>query len=120
MALFNFGDKLKQNECTMCGGNIAQGDDKACELLGISTFIESITVLCDNCQCVDAQLSNIKQALKELHLDRDIEVNYITDEDKIREFANGDVEYPAVAVNKTIISSGKQLSSDEFIELIKK
>ncbi len=120
MALFNFGDKLKENECKMCGGNIAQGDDRACKLRGISTFIESITVLCNDCQCADAQISNIKDALRDMHLDGDVDVNYIIDEKKIKEFTSESIEYPAVAVNKTIISSGKQLSSAEFKELIKK
>ena len=120
MALFNFGDKLKDNECKMCGGNIAQGDNRACELRGINVFIESITVLCGDCKCAEAQVAIIKDALKDLHLDGDVDVNYLTDENKIKEFTSEPIEYPAIAINKTIISAGKQITKDEFKELIKK
>jgi small redox-active disulfide protein 2 len=79
-------------------------------------MVLSIKVLGSGCKkCHD--LNEItKAAVKELGMD--IEVEYITDMEKIISY--GVMSMPALVINEKVVSFGKSLKTAEVIELLKK
>ncbi len=79
-------------------------------------MVLSIKVLGSGCKkCHD--LNEItKAAVKELGMD--IEVEYVTDMQKIASY--GVMSTPALVINEKVVSFGKSLKTAEVIELLKK
>ena len=99
MALFNF-KKNKSADIT-----------SSSSLFG---SIECIKVLGSGCKSCHAQYENAKAAAKNMGLD--IEVEYITDMQKIMEY--GVMSMPAIVVNENVVSSGKVLKAAEVEKLL--
>ena len=75
--------------------------------------IEILGVGCPKCKQLTA---NATQAAKELNINA--EIGKVTDIDKITEY--GVMMTPALAVDGTVVSSGKVLSKDEIKKIISK
>lgn len=75
--------------------------------------IEILGVGCPKCKQLTA---NAEAALKELSITA--EISKVTDIDKITEY--GVMMTPALAVDGTVVSSGKVLSKDEIKKMLKK
>jgi len=75
--------------------------------------IEILGVGCFKCKQLTA---NAEAAVKELNIQA--EISKVTDIDKITEY--GVMMTPALAIDGTVISSGKALSKDEIKKLILK
>ena len=78
--------------------------------------ITSIKVLGAGCKSCHKQFENVKKAVEELGLE--IEVEYITDMEKVMTF--GVMSMPAIVVNEKVVSMGKVLKSVEVIKLFGK
>ena len=75
--------------------------------------IEILGVGCPKCKQLT---SNAEQAVKELNIQA--EISKVTDIDKITGY--GVIMTPALAVDGTVVSSGKVLSKEEIKKLISK
>lgn len=75
-----------------------------------------INVLGTGCKNCHILLENTKEALKAMGLS--IEVEYITDMQKIMEY--GIMSTPALVVNEKVVSSGKVLKSGDVEKLLHK
>jgi small redox-active disulfide protein 2 len=75
--------------------------------------IEILGVGCPKCKLLTA---NAEAAVKELNIQA--EIAKVTDIDKITEY--GVMMTPALAVNGTVVSSGKVLSKDEIKNILLK
>lgn len=136
MALFGFGKKkeeVKENTPCCCGSTPAPGVKaepacacdgnvpefttvKSCCCGGTECGIASIKVLGPGCKsCHELNEASIA-AVKELGLD--LEVEYITDMEKIVSY--GVMSMPALVINEKIVSMGKALKPAEIIKLLKK
>ena len=73
-----------------------------------------IKVLGAGCKACHEQYENAKKAVQ--NLDLDVEVEYITDMEKVMNY--GVMSMPALVVNDKIVSSGKVLKSKEVEALI--
>ncbi len=96
MALF--GKKNTEIEASCCGEKI---DGICC-----------IKVLGSGCKCCHQLYDNTVKAVEGM----DIEVEYITDLQKIMEY--GAMSMPALVINEKLVSSGKNLKPAEISELI--
>ncbi len=96
MALFNVS---KKKEC--CGREI---DGVCC-----------VKVLGSGCKNCHAMYENAKEAVKNAGLD--VEVEYITDLQKIMEY--GVMSMPALVVNERVVSMGKVLKTAEIEKMLK-
>ncbi len=74
-----------------------------------------IKVLGAGCKSCHQQLEYVKEAVKNLGLD--IEVEYVTDMAKIMEY--GVMSMPAIVVNEKVVSMGKVLKPIEVEKLLK-
>lgn len=75
-----------------------------------------IKVLGAGCKSCHQQYENVKEAVKDLGLD--IEVEYITDLAKVMEY--GVMSMPAIVVNDKVVSMGKVLSVSDFKKALDK
>ena len=78
--------------------------------------IYCIKVLGAGCKSCHEQYENAKQAVKDMGLS--IEVEYITDMQKVMEY--GVMSMPALVVNENVVSMGKVLKSADIIVLLHK
>ena len=103
MALFNFGKKKEEKKVpTCCCGKSVDG-------------ICCIKVLGAGCKSCHALYEAAKEAVR--NLDLNIEVEYITDMEKVMEY--GVMSMPALVVNEKVVSMGKVLKAAEVEELLK-
>lgn len=77
--------------------------------------MESIKVLGAGCKSCHAMFEATKEAAA--RLDLGVEVEYITDMEKI--MAYGVMRLPALVVNETVVSMGRVLKSAEVEKLVK-
>ena len=96
MALFNFGKKQENNAPV--------------------TGIDNIIVLGGGCKSCHTLLLNTQQAAKNLGLD--LEVEYITDMEKIMTY--GVMQMPLLVVNEKVVSYGKVLSAAQTEDILRK
>ena len=135
MALFGFGRKKEEvKENTSCCGSTPAPEVKAepacacngnapefvasegCCCGGNECGIKSIKVLGPGCKsCHELNEASIA-AVKELGMD--LEVEYITDMEKIVSY--GVMSMPALVINEKVVSMGKALKPAEIINLLKK
>ncbi len=136
MALFGFGKKkeeVKENTSCCCGSTPApevkaepvcacNGNapefvaSEGCCCGGSECSIKSIKVLGPGCKsCHELNEASIA-AVKELSMD--LEVEYITDMEKIVSY--GVMSMPALVINEKVVSMGKTLKTAEIISLLKK
>lgn len=110
MSLFSKKAKEEKNSCS-CGGNCG----KTANTVGIGEKIESIKVLGAGCKTCHKQYENVKTAVSELGLD--IEVEYITDMDKVMEY--GVMSMPVIVINERAAAYGKLFDIKAVKELLK-
>ena len=98
MSLFGFGKKKEEK--------IAAG----------ALNIGSVKILGAGCKSCHKLYENAKEAVKKIGLP--VEVEYVTDMEKIMKY--GVMSMPAVVVNEKVVSTGKVLTSDGVLSLLKK
>lgn len=129
MALFNFGkkkDEEKNAPCCCCGSaQTSEANEACCDGSQNSTEtccgeavdgICCIKVLGAGCKSCHEQYENAKKAVAEMGLD--IEVEYITDMEKV--MAYGVMSMPAIVVNENVATTGKVLKTADVVKLLKK
>lgn len=112
MALFNFGKKKAPTCCTS-----APKAEETASCCGRKTVtgICCIKVLGTGCKSCHTLYEAVKETVH--NLDLKVEVEYITDMEKI--MAYGVMRMPALVVNEKVISMGKVLKADEVEKLLK-
>ena len=118
MALFNFGKKIEEtkNCCCSCGNSV-QETAASRECCGKAVEgICCIKVLGAGCKSCHNQYENTAAAVKKLGLEIDVE--YITDMQKVMEY--GVMSMPAIVVNEKVVSMGKVLKTSEVENILKK
>ena len=128
MALFNFGKKKEEKSCC-CGGTEPKAEETAGCCCGSAPKTEStcccgkavegiccVKVLGAGCKTCHEQYENAKAAVAALGLN--IEVEYITDMEKVMEY--GVMSMPAIVVNDKVVSMGKLLKAAEVEKLLRK
>ncbi len=124
MSLFNFGKKKQQEKkaptCT-CQRNCPSAEIDIDELEANSNLSNknssySIKVLGPGCASCHELLENVKEAVK--NMDIDVEIEYITDMQKIMLY--GVMSVPALIINEKIISVGKVLKRKYIEDILKK
>ena len=111
MALFNFGKKKEEKSC--CCGSAPKAETTCC----CGKTVEGICcvkVLGAGCKTCHEQYENAKAAVAALGLN--IEVEYITDMEKVMEY--GVMSMPAIVVNDKVVSMGKLLKAAEVEKLL--
>ncbi len=113
MSLFGKKKKEKEEEtsCCCCGEKAVSSSVSTCcdkTIKGICC----IKVLGSGCKACHQLYDNAVRAAEGM----EIEVEYITDLQKIMEY--GAMSMPALVVNETLVSSGKTLKPAEISELI--
>lgn len=104
MALFHFGKKKEEKKPpACCCGKPVDG-------------ICCIKVLGAGCKSCHEQYEYAKKAVSNLGLG--IEVEYITDMEKVMEY--GVMSMPAIVVNEKVVSVGKVLKTADVEKLLKK
>lgn len=103
MALFNYGKKKEEKKAPACCCG-APVDGICC-----------IKVLGAGCKSCHEQYEYAKKAVSNLGLDIDVE--YITDIEKIMEY--GVMTMPAIVVNDKVVAFGKVLKTTEVEKLLK-
>ena len=127
MSLFGSGKKkeeVKAEPACACNGKAAAHEASSCccknqqeeNICDKDNKITSIKVLGAGCKSCHKQFENVKKAVEELGLE--IEVEYITDMEKVMTF--GVMSMPAIVVNEKVVSMGKVLKSVEVIKLLGK
>ena len=120
MAWFNFGKKKEEKKscCCSCSCGIpAQEATSTSECCGKTVEgICCVKVLGAGCKSCHDQYEYAKEAVKNLGLA--IEVEYITDMQKVMEY--GVMSMPAIVVNEKVVSMGKVLKTDDVEKLLKK
>ena len=114
MSLFNFKKKEKEEKtpCCCCSGQSKETTKECCST---EQEISSIKVLGAGCKSCHQQYENVKEAVKSLGLP--VEVEYITDMEKIMEY--GVMSMPAIVVNEKVVSMGKVLKPADVEKLLK-
>ena len=129
MALFNFGNKKEEKksptccctasqteETTGCCGSVSKEDESAGCCCGAPVEgICCVKVLGAGCKSCHEQYENAKAAVKALGLD--LEVEYITDMEKIMGY--GVMSMPAIVVNEKVVSMGKVLKTADVEKLLR-
>ena len=129
MALFNFGKKKEEKkapaccctasqteETTGCCGSVSKEDESAGCCCGAPVEgICCVKVLGAGCKSCHEQYENAKAAVKALGLD--LEVEYITDMEKIMGY--GVMSMPAIVVNEKVVSMGKVLKTADVEKLLR-
>ena len=103
MGLFGFGKKKEEENTNTCCAEATEG-------------ICCIKVLGAGCKSCHEQYENAKEAVKALGLS--IEVEYITDMQKVMEY--GVMSMPAIVVNEKVVSMGKVLKAADVEKLLHK
>ena len=127
MSLFGSGKKkeeVKVEPACACNGKSTAHEASSCccknqqeeNICDKDNKITSIKVLGAGCKSCHKQFENVKKAVEELGLE--IEVEYITDMEKVMTF--GVMSMPAIVVNEKVVSMGKVLKSVEVIKLLGK
>lgn len=117
MALFNFKKKKQEKPCCCSCGGPSQETAVTNECCGKTVDgVCCIKVLGAGCKSCHEQYENAKAAVKNLSLD--IEVEYITDMQKVMEY--GVMSMPAIVVNEKVVSMGKVLKVAEVEKLLSK
>lgn len=123
MALFGLGKKKEEKNvpsCT-CNGNCDIVDAEVTEIVN-NCCGEAVTGICcikvfgSGCKSCHALLEASKEAVKNMGLA--IEVEYVTDMEKIMEY--GVMSMPALVVNENVVSMGKVLKAAEVEKLLHK
>lgn len=122
MSLFNFGKKKEEKKAPACACSCGG----ACEIGKIdisndccpdaNNGICCIKVLGAGCKSCHEQYENAKAAVKNLGID--IEVEYITDLQKVMTY--GVMSMPAIVVNDKVVSMGKVLKTVDVEKLLGK
>lgn len=123
MSLFNFGKKKEEKKAPACACNCG-GACETEEVTDISNGccpdvnngIYCIKVLGAGCKSCHEQYENTKAVVKNLGID--IEVEYITDLQKVMTY--GVMSMPAIVVNDKVVSMGKVLKVKEVVSLFRK
>ena len=133
MALFNFGKKKeeKKTPACCCGGSEPKVEESAGCCCGSAPKAEETTSCCcgapvegiccikvlgAGCKSCHEQYENAKAAVKTMGLD--IEVEYITDMEKVMEYSV--MSMPAIVVNEKVVSMGKVLKATDVEKLLHK
>ena len=117
MALFGFGKKKAKKGTTpacCCGTESKKAASPAC-CGETAEGICCVKVLGAGCKACHEQYENAKAAVKALGLD--IEVEYITDMEKV--MAYGVMSMPAIVVNEQVVSMGKVLKAGDVEKLLR-
>ena len=112
MALFNLFKKKEEKACCC---STPKEEAASCCCGAPVDGICCIKVLGAGCKSCHEQYQNVKAAVKNLSLD--VEVEYITDMEKIMEY--GIMSMPALVVNDKVASVGKVLKAAEVEKLLK-
>ena len=116
MSLFNFGKKKETASCACgCSENETSENTNYC-CSEAKDGICCVKVLGAGCKSCHEMYENTKQAVKNIGLD--IEVEYITDMQKVMEY--GVMSMPALVVNEKVVSMGKVLKSADVEKLLHK
>ena len=131
MALFNFGKKKEEKKTTACCcsfeskieettscccGSSPKAEESTPCCCGMPVEgICCIKVLGAGCKSCHDQYEYAKNAVSNLGLD--IEVEYITDMEKIMEY--GVMSMPAIVVNDKVVAFGKVLKTAEVEKLLR-
>lgn len=121
MALFNFGKKKDEKKapacCCNCGCSASKAEETANDCrTEAKDGIFCIKVLGAGCKSCHEQYENAREAVKAMGLD--IEVEYITDMQKVMEY--GVMSMPAIVVNEKVVSMGKVLKQNDVVTLLHK
>lgn len=133
MALFNFGKKKEEEKKapTCCCGTEAQAEKTVGCCCGSAAKAEEspktccgapvdgiccVKVLGAGCKSCHEQYENAKAAVQAMGLN--IEVEYITDMEKVMEY--GVMRMPAIVVNDNVVSMGKVLKAADVETLLRK
>ena len=129
MALFNFGKKQEEETKPCCCGSVPKAEETAGCCCGSAPKEETtcccgkavegiccVKVLGAGCKTCHEQYENAKAAVAALGLN--IEVEYITDMEKVMEY--GVMSMPAIVVNDKVVSMGKLLKAAEVEKLLRK
>ncbi len=115
MALFNFKKKEEKKPCCCTCSVPIQKNNVTNECCGKTVEgICCIKVLGAGCKSCHEQYENVKEAVKNLGLE--IEVEYITDMQKVMEY--GVMSMPAIVVNEKVASKGKVVKTSEVEKLL--
>ena len=118
MALFNFGKKKEEKKApTCCCGSTESKVEEApsCCCGKPVEGICCIKVMGAGCKSCHDQYEYAKNAVSNLGLD--IEVEYITDMEKVMEY--GVMSMPAIVVNDKVVAFGKVLKTAEVEKLLR-
>ncbi len=118
MALFNFGKKKEEKKApTCCCGSteIKAEEATSCCCGKPVEGICCIKVLGAGCKSCHEQYEYAKKAVS--NLDLGIEVEYITDMEKVMEY--GVMSMPAIVINDKVVAFGKVLKTAEVEKLLK-
>ena len=115
--MFSFGkkDEMKACKCSCTAEDIAEMDIKCCCGAAVNGIC-CVKVLGAGCKSCHELYENAKKAVAEMGLE--IEVEYITDMQKIME--SGVMSMPALVVNEKVASMGKVLKAAEVKKLLEK
>lgn len=121
MALFNFGKKKEETKAPTCACSCGCATSEATEVVNpccgkAVNGICCIKVLGSGCKSCHALLEASKDAVKNMGLS--IEVEYVTDMEKIMEY--GVMSMPALVVNENVVSMGKVLKAADVENLLHK
>ncbi|MGN0181714.1 MAG: thioredoxin family protein [Candidatus Ornithomonoglobus sp.] len=121
MSLFGFGKKKEEKKVPACACNCGCPKSEATELTNdccpeAKDGICCIKILGAGCSSCHTQYENAKEAVKNMGLD--IEVEYITDMQKVMEY--GVMSMPSIVVNEKVVSMGKVLKASEVEKLFHK
>ena len=132
MALFSFGKKKEEKKVPTCCcgsaevkaeetagcccGSAPKAEEAACCCGAPVEGICCVKVLGAGCKSCHEQYENAKAAVKALGLS--IEVEYITDMEKVMEY--GVMSMPAIVVNEKVVSMGKVLKAADVEKLLRK
>lgn len=117
MAMFGLGKKKeeKMNTPCCCGtSETAEVSETCCT--EAAEGICCIKVLGAGCRSCHEQYENVKKAVTEMGLD--IEVEYITDMEKVMTY--GVMSMPAIVVNENVASMGRVLKTADVVKLLRK
>ena len=120
MALFNFGKKKVETKAPTCACSCGCATSEATEVVNTCcgeavNGICCIKVLGSGCNSCHALYEATKEAVKKLDLP--LEVEYITDMEKIMEY--GVMRMPALVVNEKVVSMGKVLKAADVEKLLR-
>ncbi len=122
MALFNFGKKKEEEKkAPTCACSSGCPTSEAEEITNdccseAKDGICCIKVLGAGCKSCHEQYENAKEAEKSMGLS--VEVEYITDMQKVMEY--GVMSMPALVVNENVVSMGKVLKAADVVALLHK